>query len=207
LLVAIATQSSAQSFGTPETTIAAGGIIFLGLCLYALSNAFKDVIQGRPVTWVETNPQPNPKPTIVVPLFPQLTSTPEPEYIYRIVSRESPKELSIHAESTYKTGLSFYDFEPYGGRYWKFNVSVLKSGGYEVRFDGNQPAVELDFWGGGPYISPHTGRQETFPPGHVTVYHPDFGYWKAWHEEDLNTYGQQGKFSQQAERLYNLRER
>ena len=101
-------------------------------------------------------------------------------YIYRLGSK--PKDLALTRPADAITGISF-SAEPYGKKTLKLSVAILESEGFVVREDGGQKMVNV--FTGEPYIEPNSGENLEFPEGHVSVWHPDEAYWKAWHEADL----------------------
>lgn len=125
----------------------------------------------------------------------------ESEYIYR-EGRRKAKEVSLHKDRDYRTGLSFlnYDMSPTS---MKFKISKLQGAGYIVVRDGGTNARELPFFGGELFY--YYDDIVPFDKGHVTVYHPDKTYWTEWHEADkanLNS----PNISPQLQSFYNLRE-
>jgi hypothetical protein len=128
---------------------------------------------------------------------------PSSQLIYRIPG-DRAKDLSLHRERDWKTGLSFYDYEPVGSAF-KFDIDRLKSNGYIIIFDGGLSVVTLPFWNSEPVIEPNTGEKLMYPQGHITVYHSDFDYWQAWHLADKANVGSP-QLSDYLIRFYNLRE-
>lgn len=129
-------------------------------------------------------------------------SEPFDEFIYRPAER-GPKDFTLHRNRDYLTGLSFLN-NPYTMSSLRFSVRQLREeGGYIVVNDGGQIARLLPFFNGLPYQDPYAeaGETITLDDGHYTLYHPDWDYWKSWHEADAaNLYTP--RVSEQVLRLY-----
>ncbi len=99
-------------------------------------------------------PAPEPRTDPYVPPLSIPTCTPEskPEFIYRKGHRV--KDLSLHRQRDWETGLSFYDSPPLPESYLKFRVVILQANGYVVRSDGGTLVEKL--WGLGPVLDPRT---------------------------------------------------
>jgi hypothetical protein len=180
---------------------------------FICATAVYDVLtEGKVTTWEQllalpvSQPEPKPRGTVVpfppLPPLPQpeVTATPEPQYIYRFGS--GPKAVQLHKDSDWMTGLSFLDYNV--GTNLKFSVPNLRGHGYIVRPDAGMLITNL--WTGDPYVEPNSGESGfRFPAGHVTVYYPDKQYWDEWHQADVANFGRP-QISAQALALFNLSE-
>ncbi len=131
------------------------------------------------------------------------TASSESLLIYRVTGTTTAKSLSLHKNSDYQTGLSFFDYDP-GGHTIKFRISRLVESGYQVRHDGNQPMVNI--WTNEPYIEPNSGQNLYFPPGHVSIWYNDREYWFQWHLADKANLGAPD-ISPQLQAFFDLREK